>query len=95
MYIKRHNLQSLLILPTSFFLIKEANGSKGPIPMAVLCEAYVYGRSIVGIIGSNFAEDMGCPSVVSCMCCVGSGVCHQLITRSEESYWVCVQLFMI
>jgi hypothetical protein len=40
MYIKRHNLQILLVLPNSFFFsIKEANGSKAPIPVAVLCEA--------------------------------------------------------
>jgi hypothetical protein len=27
---------------------------------------------------------------VSCVCCVGSGLCEELITRSEESYRVCV-----
>jgi hypothetical protein len=27
---------------------------------------------------------------VSCVCCVGRGFCDELITRSEESYWVYV-----
>jgi len=24
------------------------------------------------------------------VCCVRSGLCESLITRSEESYWVCI-----
>ena len=28
------------------------------------------------------------------VCCVGSGLCDELITRSEESYWVCVSLIV-
>ena len=27
---------------------------------------------------------------VSCVCCVGTGLCDGLITRSEETHWVCV-----
>ena len=29
------------------------------------------------------------------MCCVGSGLCDGLITRSEESYQMCVKLCMV
>jgi hypothetical protein len=32
----------------------------------------------------------GCSYVVFVVCCVGSGICDELITRSEESYLVCV-----
>jgi hypothetical protein len=32
----------------------------------------------------------GCSSLVFAVCCVGSGLCDELITRSEESYRVCV-----
>jgi hypothetical protein len=28
---------------------------------------------------------------VSCVCCVGSGICDVLITRSEESYRLCAR----
>ena len=28
--------------------------------------------------------------LVFCVCCVGSGLCEELITRSEETYRVCV-----
>ena len=31
---------------------------------------------------------------VFCICCVGSGLCDELITRSEESYQVCVSNFV-
>lgn len=33
-------------------------------------------------------------SLVSLVCCVGSGLCYQVITRSEESYHICVFLIM-
>jgi len=36
----------------------------------------------------NTVEDV-C-SLVSVLCCVRSGLCEYLITRSEESYLVCV-----
>ena len=32
----------------------------------------------------------GCSSLVFVVCCVGSGLCDGLITRSEESYCVSV-----
>jgi hypothetical protein len=51
-------------------------------------------RSIVGIAGSNPADGMH----VRCLCllcvCIGSGLCDELITRSEESYGVFVCLIV-
>jgi hypothetical protein len=32
--------------------------------------------------------------LVSCVCCVGSGLCDELITRPEESYRMCVCLIV-
>ena len=43
-------------------------------------KAQVCSRLITGITGSNLAEDM------DDACCVGSGFCEELITRSEDSY---------
>ena len=45
------------------------------------------GRSAVGIAGSNPAESK---DVHLLCCCVGSGLCDELITHSEESFGVCV-----
>jgi hypothetical protein len=38
-----------------------------PIPVAVRSKAWVFGRSLTGIVGSNHAR--GCLSVVSVVCC--------------------------
>jgi hypothetical protein len=43
----------------------------------VRCKAQVCGCLIVGIAGSNLAQGI-------------SGICDELVTRSEESYPVCV-----
>ena len=40
-----------------------------PIPVAALPKAWVCGRSLAGIAGSNAAEGRGCLSVVSVVCC--------------------------
>jgi hypothetical protein len=40
-----------------------------PIPVAARSKAQVYGRSVPGIAGSNFAGGLGCLSVVSVVCC--------------------------
>jgi hypothetical protein len=47
-------------------------------------KAWVRGRSLAGIVGSNPAGGMD----VCCECCVlsGRGLCYGLITRPEESY---------
>jgi hypothetical protein len=65
-----------------------------PIAEAARSKASVYGRSLVGIAGSNHAG--GEWMSVCCECCVlsGRGLCYGLITRPEESYrvwcvWVC------
>jgi hypothetical protein len=52
-------------------------------PMAARSKAWVCGRSLAGIVGSNTAECMEC--------CVLSdrGLCDRLITRPEESYRLC------
>jgi hypothetical protein len=57
-----------------------------PIPVASRSKAWVCGRSLDGIAGSNPAEGM----IVSCECCVLSGrdLSVGLITRPEESYRV-------
>ena len=56
-----------------------------PIPVAARSEAWVCGRSLAGIVGSNPAGGMD----VSRECCVLSGsLCVGLITRQEDSYRV-------
>jgi hypothetical protein len=64
-------------------------GIKWPIPMAVLSKAWVCGRSLAMIVGSN---PSGGWMDVCCGCCVlsGRGLCDGLIARPEDSYRVCV-----
>jgi hypothetical protein len=42
--------------------------------------------------GIESCQGHGCLSLVFIVCCIGSGHCDELITRSEESYrlWVSV-----
>ena len=40
--------------------------------------------------GFEFHSGHGCSSLVFFVCFVGSGLCEELITRSEDSYCVCV-----
>ena len=66
-----------------------------PIPVAARSNAWVCGRSRVGIVGSNPA---GAWMSVFCGCCVlsGRGLRIGLITRPKESYRVwCVWLSLI
>ena len=42
-------------------------------------------RTIAAIAGSN-PDGHGCSSLVCGVCCVGRGLCDELITRSEVSY---------
>jgi len=56
-------------------------------PLTVYSEAQACSTSIVGISCSNPTVAMDVPLL---MCCVGSGLCDELITRSEQSYRVCV-----
>ena len=52
--------------------------------MAARSKAWVYGRSLAGIVGSNLAGGMD----VCVECCVlsGRGLCDGLITRPGKSY---------
>ena len=52
--------------------------------MAARSKAWVYGRSLAGIAGSNPAGDTDVCRVFS-----GRGLCEGLIARPEESYRVC------
>ena len=54
-----------------------------PLPVAARSKAWICGRSLVGIVGSNPTGGMD----VCCECCVlsGRGLCVGLITRLEES----------
>ena len=65
-----------------------------PVPVAGRSKAWVCGRSLAGIVGSNPASSMD----VCYECCElsGRGLCVGLISRAEESYSVwCVQLSLI
>jgi len=59
-----------------------------PTTVAVQSKAWVCGRSLAGIVGSN---PVGAWMSVSCECCVlsGRGLCVGLITCQKESYRVC------
>jgi hypothetical protein len=57
--------------------------------MAVPAKAKVCSRLVPGMAGSNPPVGMGV-LLVFVVCCVGSGFCDELITRSEEYYRVCV-----
>jgi len=46
---------------------------------------------MAGVAGSNSFEGIYVySSLVFVVCCVGSGLCDELITRSEEPYRLCV-----
>ena len=65
--------------------------------MAARSEAWVYGRSLVGIAGSNPPRGHGCLSAVSVVCCADRGLYDGLIIRPEESYrlWCVVVLCVV
>jgi len=58
------------------------------IPVAARSKAWVCGRSLAGIVGSN--PTGGIDVSLSCECYVlsGRGLCESPITHTEESYWV-------
>jgi hypothetical protein len=58
------------------------------IPVAARSKAWVCGRSLAGIAGSNPPPPQGAWQSLSCECCVlsGRGLCDGPITRLEESY---------
>jgi len=55
-----------------------------PVPVAARSKAWVYGRSLAGIVGSNPAG--GRDVCVECCVLSGRGLSDGLITRPEESY---------
>ena len=59
-------------------------------PVVLQFKAYVYGRFIAEIAGSNCAQGMD----VRLLCCVRSGLCDGLISLSEGSYRVCLCVCM-
>ena len=61
-----------------------------PITVAVRSMAQVCSRLIAGIDRSNPDEGTHVYVLCSFCVCVDSGLCDELITRSEESYRVCV-----
>jgi hypothetical protein len=65
-----------------------------PLPMAARSEVQVCGRSVAGVAGSNPTRSMDVflLCLYAVLSCVGTGLCDGLITRSEESYRVCLIL---
>jgi len=62
--------------------------------VAVRSKSQVCSRSITEIARSNLAEDMDVRYLFLSVCCVCSGLCDGLITRSEKSYRGCVCLYV-
>jgi len=58
------------------------------IPVAARSKMYFCSDSIPGIAGSKPTDGMD--FYLFCCCCVGSGLCSELIAHSEESYRLCV-----
>jgi hypothetical protein len=57
--------------------------------VAVRSKAKVYSCLTAGIAGSNPTDGMGVRLVFD-VCCIGSALCDELITRLEESCQLCV-----
>jgi hypothetical protein len=55
----------------------------------MLSKAYICSRVIAGVASSNPAEGLDV-RFLFVVCCVGSGLCDQLFTGSEEPYRLCV-----
>jgi hypothetical protein len=71
----------LIIMFCSLNMLRRSQSPRG-----LRRKAWVYGRSLAGIVDSNAAMGMN----VSYECCVlsGRGLCVGLVTRPEESYRV-------
>jgi hypothetical protein len=74
---------TLLLTTSPFFHINYYM----PVPVAERSEAWVWGRSLAGIL---VRIPSGAWMSVCCEFCVlsGRGLCDGLITRPEESYWL-------
>ena len=60
-----------------------------PIPVSARSESQVCCRPIAVIAGSNPAGGMDVFFLILVVCCVGSGLCDDLIIRPDESYSLC------
>jgi hypothetical protein len=61
-----------------------------PVPVTLRSKELFCGRSNAGIASSNTAEEMGFSSLKFVLRYASNGLCHKLITRSEEFYRVSV-----
>jgi hypothetical protein len=59
-----------------------------PILVTARSKAWVYDLSLAGIADTNHAEGMDVCLLVFVVCYISSGLCDEMITRSEESYQV-------
>jgi hypothetical protein len=59
--------------------------------VAVRSKTQVCVGLIVRIAGFESRWEHGISSLIFVVCCVGSGLCDELITRSEESYQACAR----
>jgi hypothetical protein len=75
-----------LSLPSRHFSVLTFVMIVRPVTVAARFMAWVSGRSSAEIVGSNPTRGLN----VCCECCVLSsrGLCDELITRPEKSYWV-------
>ena len=99
---KRHDKMCVLIFSTTVvWNISHSKKNsvryyrKWPIPVAARPKAWVCGRSLVGIVGSNPDGGMDvCLLLSGCFVLSGRGLCVEMITRPEESYRVwCVWMW--
>ena len=58
-------------------------------PVAERSKAWVCGRSLAGIVGSNSAAGINV-SLLCIVCSSDRGLCDGPITRPEEAYRICV-----
>jgi hypothetical protein len=64
------------------------------IPVAMPSKAYICGRSIAEIGGSNLAEGMDARFLLFVMCSVCGGICGELIARAWDSHLSCMWLIV-
>ena len=60
-----------------------------PIPAAARFKVWVAGHSLAVIAGSNPVGGMDVYRFCECCALSGSGLCDEVIIRSEESYRMC------
>ena len=71
----------------------ESIAEDGPVAIIVRSKALVCSRLNAEIVGSNPAEGTDV-RVLFFMSCIGSGLYNGLITRSDETYHVCVDVIV-